>query len=781
MSKAYATPGPAKPAGEAAPRRHSRRSLRAAAGVVLVAAAVGAGWAGWGLYGRLRHGGIRHVVLISIDTCRADRLSCYGYPQPTTPAIDAVARDGALFKSAMTPVPMTTPAHSSILTGTYPPAHGVRLNNGERLAESNLTLAEILRDAGYRTAAFVGAFPLDADFGLNQGFDTYDGQFARKDGKAECSSERTGEEVNRPALAWLEGHAAEPFFLFLHYFDPHAPYAPPPPYDAAHPQDPYAGEVAYVDHCIGQVLDRLRAVGAYEDTLLIIVGDHGESLGEHGENTHALLAYQSALHVPLVIRTPRGGKGLRVAGNVSLVDIVPTVLDLVGQPIPAGVQGVSLRRALRRLPQPGEGDSAPGRKEPVYFESLAAATFGCGPLHGVVEGPWKYIRAPRQELYDLARDPGELNNVFEGEPQVAQRLRGRLEQMLLEMESAGSNRGRSPVDPEAARKLQSLGYVGGGVAPPPAAFDPNLEDPKEFLPTYERIQKSEGLLQANRSEEAKKELLDIIKGRPQLITAQAMLAQIALREHQLADVAARCEAIVSILAESKVASSPRAPGGEEFSAGKLDTRDLATAHFNLGTVLKEMGKPREAAAQYEQALQIRPDSAEVLFNLGVVLAQAGKMLEAVGHYEQALRIKPDYADAHFNLALVLAQSGRVSEAVGHYVEALRLNADWPVALNNLAWIRATSDDPQLRDGAEAVRLAERACQLTGRKQFPPLDTLAAAYAQSGRFPEAVAAAQEAIALARAAAQLDAAALIESHLAAYRAAKPYREPPAAARE
>jgi arylsulfatase A-like enzyme/tetratricopeptide (TPR) repeat protein len=747
MSKAYATPGPAKPAGDDATRRHGRRSLRVAEGVILLAAAMGACWAGWGLYGRLHHGGIRNVVLISIDTCRTDRLSCYGYKRPTTPNIDAVARDGVLFKSAFTPVPMTTPAHSSMLTGTYPPTHGVRLNNGEWLAESNLTLAEILRAAGYQTAAFVGAFPLDAGFGLNQGFDTYDSPFARKSDTSPFSSERTAEEVNRPALAWLEGHAAKPFFLFLHYFDPHAPYAPPAPYDAAYAADPYAGEIAYVDHCIGQVLDRLRALGAYDDTLLVIVGDHGEGLGDHGENTHALLTYQSTLHVPLIIRTPRGGKGIQVGGNVSLVDIVPTVLDLVGQPIPARVEGVSQQRSLRRPPQPREGESVVGRNEPVYFESLDAATFGCSPLHGIVEGPWKYIRAPREELYDLVRDPGEQNNVFEGEPQVAQRLRGRLEKMLLTMESTESNRGRSPVDPEAARKLQSLGYVGGGVTPPPAAFDPNLEDPKEFLPTYERIQKAEGLLQANRSEEAKKELLDIIGGRPQLITAHAMLAQIALREHQLADVAARCDAIVSILAESKGSSLPRASGGEEFSAGKLDTRDLATAHFNLGTVLKEMGKPREAAAQYAQALQMRPDSAEV----------------------------------HFNLALVLAQSGRIAEAVGHYVETLRLNADWPVALNNLAWIRATSDDPQLRDGAEAVRLAERACQLTGRKQFPPIDTLAAAYAQSGRFPEAVATAQEAIALARAAGQLDAAALIESHLAAYRAAKPYREPPPAAQQ
>ncbi|MCY2926920.1 MAG: sulfatase [Planctomycetota bacterium] len=282
--------------------------------IVLALALVAAAWAGWRIFGPTQTHAIRHVVLISIDTCRADHLGCYGFHRATTPSIDAVAKDAALFYRALTPVPMTTPAHSSMLTGAYPPTHGVRMNNGQRLGESSVTLATVLKQAGFRTAAFVGGFPLDAQFGLNQGFETYDCQFSRTSDRSKTVSERTADEVNRPALAWLEenaraGDGGKGFFLFLHYFDPHAPYQPPKPYAADFADDLYSGEIAYVDHCIGQVMDRLRAMGLYDNTLVIITGDHGEGLGEHGEMAHAFYIYDSTLRVPLIIRSPGGGGG----------------------------------------------------------------------------------------------------------------------------------------------------------------------------------------------------------------------------------------------------------------------------------------------------------------------------------------------------------------------------------------------------------------------------------------------------------------------------------------
>lgn len=368
-----------------------------------VAVAIAAVWMVWRLYVGASGGGIRNVVLISLDTTRADRLSCYGYPRPSTPNIDSVAREGVLFDLALTPVPLTLPAHSSMLTGTYPPIHGARGNEGFRLAEYNVTLAETLRDAGYETAAFVGGFPMAALFGLNQGFDTYDDQLGEASNKRHYN-ERSAGEVSQPAMAWLDRHWKAPFFLFLHYYDPHTPYAPPAAYAAAYPDDLYAGEIAYVDSAVGQVLDKLRRLGRYEDTLIVIAGDHGESLGEHGETTHGYFAYQGTMRVPLIVKPPRGARGRRVEEAVSLVDIVPTVLGQLGLRAPPGVQGSDLGRCLA-------GKSGPVRRHPLYGESLYPTVFGCSPLHTLTEGRWKYIRAPKPELYDLARDRGETNNL----------------------------------------------------------------------------------------------------------------------------------------------------------------------------------------------------------------------------------------------------------------------------------------------------------------------------------------------------------------------------------
>lgn len=635
--------------------------------VVLGVAAVLVGGVGWYLLRRSSDGdAIRNVVLISIDTCRADRLSCYGFGKKTTPNIDAVASEGVLFESALTPVPLTTPAHSSMLTGTYPPTHGVRLNNGERLAESNVTLAEMLRDAGYQTGGFVGSFPLEARFALNQGFDTYDCRFTKLNDKSVLLGERTAEEVSRPAVAWLDKHASKPFFLFLHYYDAHHPYEPPPAYASVCPEDPYAAEIAYVDSWIGHVLERLRQLDAYENTLIIITGDHGESLGEHGEATHGVFVYQSTLRVPLVVRAPGMRRGQEVDGHASLVDIVPTVLDLLGLKPSARIQGRTLRSGLA-------GDPVSDKRPPIYCESLDAATFGCSPLNGLVEGHWKYIRAPRQELYDLAGDPGERINVLEKEPEVAGQLRNRLEAMLQQMEAEAAKPGPTPRDAEAVKQLATLGYVDGGETPGAIAFNPLLEDPKDFQPILERILHANGLFLSNRSAEAKQELLEIVRLRPQLITPLAILAQIALNEGRPDVAAERCATIVRLLTESKQAPPVLDHDAGDPVTGRLDTRDLAIAHANLAIMLSAAGKLVPAIENYEQALRIEPDYADAHFNLGVLLAQTGKLSNAIEHYEQSLRIKPDFFAAHLNLGVALLQTGKLPEAIGHYEQALRID------------------------------------------------------------------------------------------------------------
>jgi tetratricopeptide (TPR) repeat protein len=638
-------------------------------------AAIFAAWAGWHFlyrHGSSEAGGplahsdaVPNVLLVSIDTCRADRLSCYGYKRRTTPNIDAVAHDGAMFKTATTPVPLTTPAHSSMLTGMYPPTHGVHLNTYDRLADSNVTLAKTLREAGYQTAAFVAAFPLDTRFRLNQGFDTYDGRFD-EEAKKVIFSHRAGETVNRPALAWLDDHAKQPFFLFLHYYDAHRPYDPHPPHTSAYTDDPYAGEIAYVDDCIGRVLDRLRTLGVYDSTLVIITADHGESLDEHGETDHGFFVYQCTMHVPLVIRMPYCRKDIQVDGNVSLVDIVPTVLDLLGLKVPGWVQGVSLRAAL-------EGGPAPDGQRAIYGESLYAGTFGCSPLHSIIEGPWKYILAPRAELYDLSQDPDERTNLAGKQPQVAQRLRGRLEAMLKKRETAALPRAPSTVDPEAIKRLESLGYVSGGVPLPASAVDITREDPKDFLPTYMRILQTKVQFYAHHNEEAKQDLLKIAASRPELILPHELLARIALDERRPADAVEQYAKIVAMLGELKD------PAKQPFGAKE----DLANAYFGLGRALSEAGKLPEAISHYRKALEIRPDFADADINLGLALASRGQVDEAITAYRKALEIRPDFAEAYFNLGVVLVGRGRVDEAIDHYKKALEIKPDYADAHINL--------------------------------------------------------------------------------------------------
>ena len=292
---------------------------------------------------------IRNVVLISIDTCRADHLGCYGYSAGTTPNIDALGHGGLRFTSVITPYPMTLPAHCSMLTGTYPKTHGVRWN-ADTLGEANPTLARVLRGAGYQTAGFVGGLPLSARFGLGQGFETYDDKFPRTGPGIE--PERKAEEVSRRGMAWLEKHDGQPFFLFLHYYDPHFPYDPPPPF----PQT-YDGELAYVNHWIGKVMEKLHALGRDDDTLVAVTGDHGEGLGEHGEKEHGFLVYQNTLEVPLIVRYPGCPQGRQIDAKASLIDLVPTLLGLLRVDVPRQVQGQDLSGLCRA----GRGAGRAGR------------------------------------------------------------------------------------------------------------------------------------------------------------------------------------------------------------------------------------------------------------------------------------------------------------------------------------------------------------------------------------------------------------------------------------
>ena len=405
--------------------------------------------AGWRLAWRTTDADqLAGVVIVTLDTTRADRLSTYGFMGVEMPHLERLAAEGVQFETALAVAPLTLPSHASIFTGLFPPRHGVRDNADRPLASSHLTLAEVLRGRGFRTGAFVGSVVLQADRGLAQGFDTY-GDVPVVAGPPLASRQRPGAQVMDQALAWLESNAAAPFLLWAHLYDPHAPYDPPAPYRDAH-LDPYVGELAYVDAQLGRLLAALDRLHLTDRTLLVVVGDHGEGLGDHGEPTHGQTLYDSVLRIPLIIRAPAVAPR-RVDAVVRQVDLMPTLLDLVGLPSVA-TDGVSLRGALGGAPLQLE----------AYAESLYTTRLGLAPRHALRDGRFKLIDGPSTELYDLERDPFEQHNIAPERRRVSELMRARLTELSGPTGLAAFE--RAPISRELRERLMALGYFTDGAS-----------------------------------------------------------------------------------------------------------------------------------------------------------------------------------------------------------------------------------------------------------------------------------------------------------------------------
>lgn len=396
---------------------------------------------------------ISNVLLISIDTCRADFLGCYGYNRNTTPNIDELAKTGILFENVISPVPLTLPAHTSMMTGTVPPYHGIHDNPDYKVAQSNVTLAEILRDNGFATGAVISSIIMDSQFGLNQGFDSYSDRFENSF-QTIGLNERRAEEVSEFGLQWLEQHQKEKFFLFLHYYDPHYDYVPPEPFATRFVENPYAGEIAYTDYCIGKVINKLKESGLYDSTMIIVTADHGEMLEEHGESSHGFFIYQSAIKVPLVIKPAGKSKPQRINHIVGLIDIVPTVCSMLGIKAPADIQGRNLSEHLF-------GNKSWYKERDMYCESLYPTKYNANSLLGIANGRWKYIQTTEPELYNLINDPRESNNLIEQKPQLARILQDRLKQILEQTIREKSAESKLVLDERVAKSLESLGYLSG--------------------------------------------------------------------------------------------------------------------------------------------------------------------------------------------------------------------------------------------------------------------------------------------------------------------------------
>lgn len=384
------------------------------------------------------------IVLITLDTTRADRLTPYGFMNASMPALDRLAREGVLFDQAISVAPLTVPAHASILTGLLPPSHGLRDNDATPLRPERLTLAESLKEQGFRTAAFVGASVLARDRGLDQGFDHYDEVSSAS--LAGGSHDRPAGAVIDAALEWLEGVDRQSFFLWVHLYDAHRPYSPPEPFASQYAHDPYLGEIAYTDSEIGRLLTALDQLPPAR-SLVIVAGDHGESLGEHGERDHGIFVYENVMRVPLIVRapsiTPR-----RVGSVVSLTDIAPTTLALAGFPI-RRMDGVSRVDVMRGNPS----------EEEAYSESHYPIQFGWSPLRALRDGRYKLIDAPRAELYDLTNDPHEVNNLSHERPALAAAMRRRLDQLAHPTDASLAGSAETHAGSEVRQRLAALGYL----------------------------------------------------------------------------------------------------------------------------------------------------------------------------------------------------------------------------------------------------------------------------------------------------------------------------------
>ena len=606
-------------------------------------------------------GGLRgaNVLLITIDTLRQDRVGAYGNRSGLTPNIDRIAAAGVRYAHAYSPAPLTLPSHASILTGLLPTRHGIHNNTRFRLDDHVPTLASVAKSGGYRTGAFVGAFVLDGRFGLNRGFDEYDDRLPH-DGRASFHfAERRASEVVAAAGAWILQPAAggSPWLAWVHLFDPHAPYDAPAEYRAG--RTPYDAEVAYADAMVGRLLDQLQAAHALDRTLIVVTADHGESLGDHGEMTHGLFAYNSTLAVPLVLKGPAIAPGI-VDAPVLHTDIAPTILDLIGLPIPGPVDGQSLVHP-------------PSRDRPLYFEALdASLTRGWAPLRGIVQGDWKYIDLPDAELYDVTADPGELQNRIDRDPH-ADPMKRALTQVSTKEAAAPA----VALEPEAAGRLRSLGYTGGSsrrsVAGP-------ADDPKRLVALNEQFNIALTAFDEGRGGEALSMFQAILRERPDFVAARTSAATVLL------------------------AGGKNAEAVELLRAGLRDQSDAPELLAKLGSALRAAGDLRGAAETLERASRSGDQNPEVLNDLAVVYAGLGRRDEARGVFKQLLERNPASATTWFNLGLFELQSRRPAEAADAFRRATSLDPGYGEAWHALGAALVEHDAPGAID---AWRHAER--------------------------------------------------------------------------
>ncbi len=605
---------------------------------------------------------VRNVVLITIDTLRADRLGAYGARRIKTPIIDAFAEDAVLFENAFTPVPLTAPSHSTMLTGRYPITHGVRLNGTAILPDEETTLAEIARERGMRTAAIVSCLVLASRFGLDQGFDLYyeEGISGEPGKRGLWYDERKAARSIDRAVRWLRAESDRPFFLWLHLFDPHHPFEPPPPFDHTYRERPYDGEVVYTDRALGKFMAALKELEIYENSLIILVADHGESLGEHDENFHANFVYDATMHVPLMVRAPGGRRGVRVPEIVSTIDIMPTALDALGVPIPDDVQGVSLMPAVAGRGRPEERS--------LYLESIyPSATYGWAEVKGIRTPHLKFIDLAAPELYDLREDRRELKNLHTMEPAEAARLRQEYETLASRLgETARTETATAQLDEEFRDRLLSLGYIAGTESKVKRGTE---RDPKEVILLAEPLGYGAQLLKDKEYEKAVDILSRAVNADPENKIGLVKLGQ------ALAGAGRRAEAKATLRRATEIY-----PDSEEIF------RVLGWMHISDGEY-------DEAAELMATLIHQLPRSSQAHYMYGFAFFYAREWGRALEALQQARELNPRFSKTPYLMAICYEQTGRREEAIRSLHAYLRLERDVESLFNDPYFesLRASGD------------------------------------------------------------------------------------------
>jgi arylsulfatase A-like enzyme/Flp pilus assembly protein TadD len=662
-----------------------------------------------------------NVILITIDTVRADHLGCYGAKNVQTPTLDALARDGIVFERAVSQVPLTWPSHTAILTGTYPFQNGVQDFTGPPLAPQFRSVAQAFRQHGYATGAVVSAFVLDRSFGLVRGFDAYDDAFS-----AETFQQKDLGLVDRKAvdsvthaIEWLKKTPRRPFFFWLHLYDPHSPYDPPEPYGTQYAGHLYDGEIAYADHELGRLITWLKRNQLYDRSVIVFVSDHGESLGDHGEKEHGFFIYQSTVHVPLIVKPPAGSgfRPGRVSGPVETVAVAPTLVRL------AGIKDV----IEKQFQSPGllRGDA--GKEEPAYSETFYPFSFfGWSPLHSLETSRYKYIDAPQPELYDLSTDPAEKNNLAAQQTAMIAVLKDKLQERLKNNPFTKAEGGTAGLDPDAIKKLQALGYFAYRSALyrsglPTAALVSQLPDPKERLWEFNATIEASEAFGAADFEKGEALLNQVRKKDPQQYIIPFMLGEAALKQKMWERAVSDLQECLRLNPnfDQAMTSLARAlylkgdvPGAKNWvdNALKLNSQNYR-AWYELGLINSAADKTAAVVA-FEKSISIQPNFALSRRDLGMLEFHQQKYSEATEHLAKAIELGLNTPALYNFLGISYSRTNRLREAVAAYQKALKLDPKLAEAHLNLAYAHQRLNRPAAAQAqyVAACHLEEKYCK-----------------------------------------------------------------------